>query len=281
MERMKVQIIPKATKEAMKAYKAEGHTNREVADKFNTNYETTKVVCRGIAHQRQRVKQSGIESFTKRFNRKFGKSVEIVGEYKGIDKRITVKCITCGHVWEWPCGNLRKGLSCDCPKCKEIERQEKLAIEIEAKQKRQKQRLEENKRKKLAKEKERKEREQAKWHDCPVCGKRTNRKVYCSDVCARKHYDAIKDVRRRERIEQQLVDKDISLDKLIERDNNICWLCGLVCDKTDYTYKGNAFVAGNFYPSIDHVKPLSKGGLHSWNNVKLAHFRCNSIKGNR
>jgi len=41
---------------------------------------------------------------------------------------------------------------------------------------------------------------------------------------------------------------------------------------------GDTFIAGNMYPSIDHVVPLSRGGLHEWGNVKLAHRICNSIK---
>lgn len=34
-------------------------------------------------------------------------------------------------------------------------------------------------------------------------------------------------------------------------------------------------------PSLDHVLPLSKGGTHTWDNVQLAHLRCNVSKGNR
>ena len=41
------------------------------------------------------------------------------------------------------------------------------------------------------------------------------------------------------------------------------------------------FVVGAMYPSIDHVKPISKGGLHEWGNVQLAHFSCNSKKGDK
>lgn len=29
-------------------------------------------------------------------------------------------------------------------------------------------------------------------------------------------------------------------------------------------------------PTIDHLIPVSKGGLHRWNNVKAAHHHCNS-----
>ncbi|WP_371874733.1 HNH endonuclease [Streptomyces fulvorobeus] len=33
--------------------------------------------------------------------------------------------------------------------------------------------------------------------------------------------------------------------------------------------------------SVDHVKPLSKGGSHTMANVMTAHLRCNLSKGNR
>ena len=74
------------------------------------------------------------------------------------------------------------------------------------------------------------------------------------------------------------VDWSITLARLIERDNRICMICGREIDEGDYSYKGDAFIAGNDYPSIDHIKPLSKGGTHQWSNVQLAHRMCNSLK---
>lgn len=41
-----MKITPIEVREAMKRYKAEGHTNQEVAEKFNINYETTKAICK-------------------------------------------------------------------------------------------------------------------------------------------------------------------------------------------------------------------------------------------
>lgn len=31
---------------------------------------------------------------------------------------------------------------------------------------------------------------------------------------------------------------------------------------------------------MDHKKPISKGGSHTWDNIQLAHHVCNSRKGN-
>jgi 5-methylcytosine-specific restriction endonuclease McrA len=33
--------------------------------------------------------------------------------------------------------------------------------------------------------------------------------------------------------------------------------------------------------SIDHIVPLSAGGLHCRSNVQLAHFGCNAKKNNK
>ena len=43
--------------------------------------------------------------------------------------------------------------------------------------------------------------------------------------------------------------------------------------------RGRYFIVGKNYPSIDHIVPLSWGGLHSWANVQLAHHGCNTAKG--
>lgn len=78
-----------------------------------------------------------------------------------------------------------------------------------------------------------------------------------------------------------IVDKDINLKTLYERDKGICYICGKKCDYNDHRVtKEGYFIIGNNYPTIDHLLPISLGGKHSWENVKLAHMICNSIKGN-
>lgn len=76
-----------------------------------------------------------------------------------------------------------------------------------------------------------------------------------------------------------VVDKGITLKKLFKRDDGICHICGGKCDYEDYWYtKNDIFVAGDNYPVIDHVIPVKKGGVHSWENVRLAHKLCNTKK---
>ena len=115
--------------------------------------------------------------------------------------------------------------------------------------------------------------------ECKWCGKTfhgTKWQKYCSINCQDRaknssHARAIK--------KAKIIDNTITLDKLYRRDKGICWICGEACDYEDNRVNERGFfIAGNMYPSIDHVYPLSKGGNHTWGNVKLAHRYCNSLK---
>lgn len=122
-------------------------------------------------------------------------------------------------------------------------------------------------------------------HTCKTCGRifyAPSHRCYCSPECKAIYYNVqfkVYKCNRYKRIKDVLVDKDISLEELCIRDKGICWLCGEPVDWSDVTYNENGHcVTGNMYPSVDHVVPLAKGGVHSWDNVRLAHRRCNSIK---
>ena len=41
------------------------------------------------------------------------------------------------------------------------------------------------------------------------------------------------------------------------------------------------FVAGNMYPSADHVVPLRNGGTHTPGNLRIAHRLCNALKSDK
>ena len=123
--------------------------------------------------------------------------------------------------------------------------------------------------------------------ECAWCGgmfKTTNvMRLTCSTECSRKRANRIKWERKESRLNKKnTIDTDITLAKLYIRDNGICHICNEPCDFNDkrITDEGH-YIVGETYPSIDHVIPISKGGKHSWENVKLAHHKCNGIKSDR
>ena len=62
--------------------------------------------------------------------------------------------------------------------------------------------------------------------------------------------------------------------EIFERDKWVCQLCGgKVNKKTKHPHPQSA--------TLDHVIPLSKGGLHVKGNVQIAHLGCNSRKNDR
>lgn len=114
-----------------------------------------------------------------------------------------------------------------------------------------------------------------RYGECVVCGKTFEtynpRQKTCSKACGRRYANA----RKQNRIpKEQIIDSDITLEALYRRDSGVCYLCGKQCDWNDKD--GNK--VGPSYPSIDHLIPVARGGLHSWSNVRLAHFKCNADK---
>ena len=102
----------------------------------------------------------------------------------------------------------------------------------------------------------------------------------CSNECRRKRTNRQAKLYNSTRLnETNIIDRDISLEKLYERDDGICYLCGGECDYHDHTItlEGH-YIAGPTHPSIEHVIAIANKGMHSWENVKLAHFRCNTLK---
>lgn len=141
--------------------------------------------------------------------------------------------------------------------------------------KKKKQEQMEQTRRKREVEKEARRKANLIFGECVVCGnafKTYNRQQKtCSKECGKK----LSYARKQSRIpKNQMIDKDITLEALYRRDSGVCYLCGKPCDWSDK----EGFVVGANYPSIDHIVPVSRGGLHAWNNVRLAHFRCNVDK---
>lgn len=72
---------------------------------------------------------------------------------------------------------------------------------------------------------------------------------------------------RRKALELNNTVGKVSYKEILERDGLHCHICGK--DITD----------GNYH--FDHVIPLSRGGAHSMDNIKVAHAFCNLSKNNK
>lgn len=116
-------------------------------------------------------------------------------------------------------------------------------------------------------------------HICAACGcaftANYPTKKYCSDKCK------IKARKTKKRYKDITVDRGITLQKLAQRDGQRCRLCGGFVNWDDYKVIDGTTICGDEYPSIDHVVPVSLGGLHSWENIQLAHRKCNMNKSNK
>lgn len=215
--------------------------------------------------------------------------VEYVSGYTNMDSRVIVRCTQCNSEWSMGFCSFRTGKNpgickvCNQPKKKKVEHsQEYYELQKQIKEERKIKRIQYQQ----AQIMKREQREikacsgaQRFFNFCSSCGElildRAN--GLCKE-CTHKAKEARHDAKRRARIDSQIIDVDITNKKLYERDNGICYLCGGKCDWNDFEIRNGYFITGHMYPSIDHVIPLSKGGLHSWDNVKLSHKICNSIK---
>lgn len=207
------------------------------------------------------------KTFINNFNVRVGNKYTLV-EYT--DKNnVTVQCKVCGNKFT---RSSTQVMRIGCPYCKAYQTElNKLNASINKSMNK----LLNSKQKKLDAITERLSKDIAKVKSKAISEqKRKERK---------KRENKIRELRREGRIKNNgEIDKDITLDKLYIRDKGVCSLCGGKCDYRDCKVNENGhFITGSLYPSIDHTIPLSKGGTHTWDNVRLAHFRCNSIKGNK
>lgn len=274
----------------MREYKAEGHTAREVAERFGVSKWTATQICKGIAPQKPKPPENGYHPQNKgiyqsidNVKRSISQKVpnfEYAGDYTGSNGTVKLQCKRCGTIITRSWVAVRHG-SIVCPHCADLEHKRQSGIK-------ELRRVKEKNQKKVKVEQDRRGRavkrllkDITRLHHCPVCGKLTINKKFCSTDCCNKANWSAKDARRRALIKDNLINKDISLERLYKRDGGICAICGEPCDWNDSHRDGNTFIVGKKYPSIDHIIPLAKGGEHSWNNVQLAHFSCNSAKGAR
>lgn len=220
--------------------------------------------------------EEGKQRFIERLKEK-APFFEYVSGNPNNDGIVIVKCTKCGTITQRNASMVRNKKKTTCLNCKEIE----------IKQRRQtKEYLKQLEKEKLEADRfNRGNQLTITINECKECGclfLDNNSSKYCSSKCRSRNIQRRHDKKRLERAKQNgLVDSSITLLKLIKRDNGICYICGNKVNLEDYITKDNNVICGNYYPSIDHIIPLSKGGTHSWSNIKLAHRICNSLKGDR
>lgn len=220
---------------------------------------------------------------------------ELVSDYEGSRNNIAIRCLHCGDVKEITPHSIITGGTI-CKKCLSRKREESRQAEKDLKY--------------LIKQ-EKKEEKDANHlkkitapHTCKRCGhiytvaeymisigtRYERNSGYCSRKC-RDKAKAERDKKNRKKYKSEgksyrskhytrakklglPVEEGVTLKKLIARDGLTCKICGKPC-----IYNGD--YRSDSYPSIDHIKPIHKGGGHTWDNVQVAHRICNSVKSDR
>ena len=200
---------------------------------------------------------------------RYSSDYEYVEGFTDTNGSVILRCRTCGATVKRTMVTVRHYKNVRCTECKKKETAEK--------NKRHKEFFDFQKRLRR-----RSRYEQMAMKTCKECGSLFfpdhGSAIYCNPKCANRFASRNHEMKRRATLSGVLVDKDIGLQRVYDRDSGHCWLCGGRCDFDDYKIIDGVFVAGNRYPSIDHVVALANGGEHSWKNVRLAHRICNSIK---
>lgn len=180
-----------------------------------------------------------------------GSTIEYVG---GSTRCAIFKCSKCGYEFNRKRSTLLNGCTY-CPECKK--EQSKALKELAYKKPTQN-------------------------ATCAYCGNvfvyegNANRK-FCTDKCRLKYNK--KAGRKSRRNAPTNGSYRPTWRNLYKRGECNCYLCGLPVDPNDYTVTDDGFfIAGNSYPSVDHVLALANGGYDSYENARIAHMKCNGIK---
>ncbi len=295
--------------EAVTQMRAKKKTYAEIADALKLETARIKNICFEIGITYSKDELRGSRSKASKIADELGAldiGLEYVGGYTMRNKPMTVRKVSCGHEFElqWHSLVANKREDVVCPVCQQ-------------ERKKQKQKAAKMKYDSYAKNcivcgkpmggqlsatrrfcskecmikmhtLEQTERLKAEFvsetKTCKNCGKEYQtefkwRATFCSQECKKAYEHKRKREQYGKRYSGKIVDTDITLRKVWKRAGGICAICGGTCDWADhYKDQNGYFVMGKSYPTIDHIKPLSKGGLHAWNNVQLACQICNSLK---
>lgn len=109
--------------------------------------------------------------------------------------------------------------------------------------------------------------------NCPECGtqwisqSKHLKARFCSDRCARRARKRTGRHTRRARIKRAPRQEAIDMATLAARDGWRCHICKRKVTRKTWSH--------------DHLIPLSYGGDHTYENVALAHNKCNALRGAR
>lgn len=110
---------------------------------------------------------------------------------------------------------------------------------------------------------------------------RLKRRLNAEDKADIESYKSTMRALREERLKAGKME-NVTLRELIKRDGGKCYICGKKVEKQRKFGKARGRGEDRrMYPTIDHLIPISRGGLHTWDNVKLAHLSCNTKKGGK
>lgn len=104
-------------------------------------------------------------------------------------------------------------------------------------------------------------RRRAKYHADPQKWQLERQREWAK----RTGYNTVKTAARRARMMNAPKIEKIDRAAIIERDKRTCHLCGL-------------YIADPKQITLDHVIPLARGGAHTADNLRAAHWSCNSSK---
>jgi len=273
---------PKYTKECPHCGK-EFKTNS--VDQIYCSRNCSDTIKKDVVNQYGTLKEREKVFFTK-FNDKFKDEFVYVDGFVNVDSKVRCKCVKCGKFKMIGAECVRKDYRVEC-ECVRIERNN--AIQNQRAVKKEEKKINdrsEKYRKYIQTNIARISNIKIVWikmRKCQYCGELfesiKDRKT-CSSNCIKKLNQQGRGEKRIKRMKSNgKYEWNITIPKLIKRDK-VCKLCGLPVDMHDIKAAKGTMIAGDNYPSIDHIIPVSKGGTHTWDNVQLAHRGCNTKKNN-
>lgn len=255
-----------------------------IANELGITRTTVRYHCRknglsGILADNPKVERS-FEMFLANIEKNHSDRVEYVSGFINTEKPVVVRCKTCSHEFKRAAQFARKKKKVSCPCCIKIK---KPKVKPKPKSNDKVYLLRKSILRTVIKPKTTlKEVHILKCDECNCTFGTTRKRKLCSKACNNRRDNRLKELRKRKARANGKVDYSISIEKIIQKEKNVCYLCGGQCDSTDFTIDDRgSFIVGKNYPSIEHVVAISKGGTHTWDNVKLAHHYCNSIKNDK